>query len=784
LGEVALMGPLPLQYCCYFDHRYLSRGLTMIRSLRAKDPSAVVWVLCLSDECAAALTAIEEPGLRLVRIADLEAAYPALAAARSNRSLIEYYFTCTPSLVCFALDNVEPGSIVTYVDSDLYFFSDPSPLIAELGAGSVSIVPHRFPPRLEYLEKYGLYNVGWMSFRNDARGKTVARWWQDRCNEWCYDVLDGDRFADQKYLDRIATDFEGVVIIEHRGANLAPWNVGGHALSADGDRLMVDGRWPLIFFHFHGLRNLGERIYIPGHFRYRAPFGRLMRSRVYRPYVQRLHAIKTETAPFITAATPPLARYSSDRINVVERLFSRLRQPAKDLMALLRGEFVVVSKAARPVRALDVSVAQHSGAPGPRVAADGLRIVVVHNYYGSASPSGENTVVNAEIEMLRKFGHDVHAFDRQSDEIRDFGVHGLVHGGLTYPWNPVDVARLKRLLRDLRPDIVHVHNTFPLISPGIFWTIRQYAPSVLTVHNYRMFCASALLLRDGRVCTRCLDERSVMPALRYGCYRKSRIATLPIAYSIALHNAIGTWRNQVDAFIAVTEFQRDRLIAAGLPRDRLHVKPNFFPGSPCVLPWESRRAALYVGRLSAEKGVEYLLRAWLDLGAAAPPLRIIGEGPLRGSLEQLAKSRGSSNIEFFGSVAPDVAVDEVSRARLLFVPSICYEGFPVVLQEAFAAGTPTAVSRVGALPMIVQDGVNGLVFEGSDPRSIAELVRRVWGDEALLRRLSARARDSFEANYTEEINHRRLREVYAAAGARRREVMGLGRGMVSAGRSG
>jgi glycosyltransferase involved in cell wall biosynthesis len=774
------MDSLPCQYCCYFDHRYLARGLTMIRSLRAQDPSAVVWVLCLSEECFGALQAMAEPGTRLLRIADLEAAYPALAAARSNRSLIEYYFTCTPSLVCFVLEGAGAGSIVTYVDSDLYFFSDPAPLIADLGENSVSIIPHRFPPRLKYLEKYGLYNVGWMSFRSDARGRAVARWWQDRCNEWCYDVFDGDRFADQKYLDRIATDFEGVAILAHPGANLAPWNVGGHALSLDGDRLVVDRRWPLIFFHFHGLRKLGKRIYIPGHFRYRAPFGRLMRTRIYRPYAQQLHATAAETVPYMAAATAPLARYMSGRINAVERLLSRLRQPAKDLMALVRGEFVIVSRGRRSEPGRDVAPVARSAALGPQ----GLRIVVVHNYYGSASPSGENIVVNAEIKMLREFGHDVHLFERRSDEIRDFGIHGLVHGGLTYPWNPIEVNRLKRLLRDLRPDVVHVHNTFPLISPGIFWAIREYAASVLTVHNYRMFCASALLLRNGEACTRCLDERSVMPALRYGCYRESRIATLPVAYSIALHNALGTWRTQVDALIAVTEFQRDKLVAAGLPLDRVHVKPNFFPGSPPMLPWESRRAALYVGRLSPEKGIEYLLRAWLEMGAAAPPLRIIGDGPLRISLERLVKSRGASNIQFFGSVAPEVAVDEVSRARLLFVPSICYEGFPVVLQEAFAAGTPPAVSKIGPLPLIVRHGVNGLVFEGRDSGAIAELVRRTWGDEGLLRRLSAGARDSFQANYTEEINHRRLREIYAAASARRQEVMGRARGVVSAGGSG
>jgi hypothetical protein len=266
------MAAMASNYCCYFDHRYLPRGVAMIRSLKRWDPAAVVWVLCLSDECFQALSELEERGVNLVRIDDLETAYPALGEARRNRTTIEFYFTCTPSLVRFVLRQAGEGAVVTYVDGDLYFFSDPEPLFAELGHNSVSIIPHRFPPRLRHLEKFGLYNVGWMSFRNDPRGQAVASWWQDRCNEWCYDILDGDRFADQKYLDRIATEFDGVVVLSHRGANLAPWNLGGHRLTLRNNGVVVDGQWPLIFFHFHGLKRVGNGLYMPDHFRYHAPF--------------------------------------------------------------------------------------------------------------------------------------------------------------------------------------------------------------------------------------------------------------------------------------------------------------------------------------------------------------------------------------------------------------------------------------------------------------------------------------------------------------------------------
>jgi glycosyltransferase involved in cell wall biosynthesis len=754
-----------LTYCCYFDHRYLPRGLAMIRSLKKHDPGAVVWVLCLSEECHQVLSLLREPAVHLIQLEDLEAAFPALAEARSNRSLIEFYFTCTPSLVRFVLSRVAEQDVVTYVDSDLYFFSSPEPLFGELGSNSVSIIPHRFPKRLQYLERYGLYNVGWMSFRNDARGNAVACWWQDRCNEWCYDVLDGDRFADQKYLDHIATDFKGVVVIAHPGANLAPWNLAAYRLSVSVARLMVDDVWPLIFFHFHGLRQAGERVYIPGHFRYRAPFGRLVRKRLYKPYIQNLEEITAEIGDHLAPQTQVLARYTSGRGGPWESLMASVKKPIKDALAMARGEFFMVPRRRRlrPIRDTEPSSARGST---PK-----LRVVVVHNYYGSSAPSGENNAADAEIRMLTGAGHDVHLFSRQSDQIREIGWQGLVHGGMTYTLNPFEMRRFRNFLNAIRPDIVHVHNTFPLISPAVFWMIGDRAASVLTLHNYRLLCAGALLLRDGVVCTKCLDEDSVRSAVRYGCYRQSRLATLPVATSIAFHKSIGTWQSKVDGFIALTEFQRDTLIAAGLPSDRLHVKPNFFSGSPPVVPWDERSdTAVFVGRLSEEKGVEYLIRAWLELGARAPLLRIIGDGPLREDLERLARSRGAANIEFAGAAAPQAVLREVAVAKMLFLPSIWFEGFPMVLLEALAAGTPSAVSNIGSPPTIIKDGTNGLVFEARSSKAIVDLCSRVWRDDALLRGLSLGARTSFESSYTEEINHRRLMEIYAAAlhGARRR----------------
>ena len=239
-----------------------------------------------------------------------------------------------------------------------------------------------------------------------------------------------------------------------------------------------------------------------------------------------------------------------------------------------------------------------------------MKILLVHNYYGSAAPSGENQVFEAERALLRQRGHRVREFVRHSDEIRGQGVWGAVKGACAVPWNPCSVVAIRRAVDAFQPDIVHVHNTFPLISPGIFPAIGHRAARVLTLHNYRLFCPAAIPLRDGRVCTDCLAARSSWPALRHGCYRHSRLATLPLAFSVALHRTLNTWTQQVDAFIALSDFQRQLMTQSGLPAARVYVKPNFYPGHPQPVPWPDRQDyAVFAGRLTAEKGVETLIRA-------------------------------------------------------------------------------------------------------------------------------------------------------------------------------
>ncbi|AUN95717.1 glycosyltransferase family 4 protein [Pseudazoarcus pumilus] len=389
------------------------------------------------------------------------------------------------------------------------------------------------------------------------------------------------------------------------------------------------------------------------------------------------------------------------------------------------------------------------------------RVLLAHNYYRSRTPSGENICFELERLLLKRKGNLAGSFVRHSDQLEGWGIFGKLAGAASTPWNPFSARTLIGDIERCAPDVVHVHNTFPLLSPSIFRAIGNRTAKVLTLHNYRLFCAAAIPLREGRVCTECLDRRSSAPALKYGCYRGSRLATAPLALSISLHRAIGTWQHHVDAFIVLSEFQRGMVVAAGLSAEKVHVKPNYFPGNPAVVPWQQRGDyVVFVGRLSSEKGVSALIRAWRAWGDGAPELRIVGDGPLRAELEELARG---APVRFIGAVSPAGAHAEIAHARLLVLPSECFEGFPMTLCEALALGTPAGVSDLGPLPEIVENGVSGFTFEPGQPEALLAAVRRHWDDQPELERLGRGARAAFEARYTEEANYRMLMDIYQSA---------------------
>lgn len=371
-------------------------------------------------------------------------------------------------------------------------------------------------------------------------------------------------------------------------------------------------------------------------------------------------------------------------------------------------------------------------------------------------------VFEAEKALLQARGHTVAEFTRHSDQIRAKGLWGAIKGAASTPWNPFAAQALRKMVTHFKPDVVHVHNTFPMISPAIFHALAGTGVArVLTLHNYRLFCPAGIPMRVGKVCTDCLDKQSVLPALQYGCYRNSRLATVPLALNLALHRAAGTWTKQVDAFIALTEFQRQRMVTAGLPESCVHVKPNFYPGSPSVVPWAERKPyVVFAGRLTAEKGITTLIKAWQLWGQNAPELRVLGAGELQSELARMAEGLP---VRFMGQVSATEAQQHIANASLLVLPSECFEGFPMVVREAFAFGTPVAVSDLGPLPSIVKHGVSGLVFEAANPAALMQTINQVWHTPGALEQLGSGARAAFEANYTEEANHATLISIYEKA---------------------
>ncbi|MEW6386847.1 MAG: glycosyl transferase [Thermodesulfobacteriota bacterium] len=274
-------------YCTYFDHRYLLKGLALHESLLRHAGDFSLFILCLSSECYEILSRLSLPRVRLISLAELERGDAELLQAKGDRSLVEYYFTLTPSLPLYIFRLDPEVDLLTYLDSDLYFFADPEPLYEEIGENSVALIGHRFPPHLKALESHGKYNVGWLSFRRDDQGLAGLKWYRKRCNEWCYDRVEEGRFADQKYLDYLPGKFSGVIELAHKGANLAPWNIANYSLTRNAATVMID-EYPLIFYHFQGLKQIWGPIYDSGLFGYRAALSSLIREEIYKPYLASL----------------------------------------------------------------------------------------------------------------------------------------------------------------------------------------------------------------------------------------------------------------------------------------------------------------------------------------------------------------------------------------------------------------------------------------------------------------------------------------------------------------
>jgi len=382
-----------------------------------------------------------------------------------------------------------------------------------------------------------------------------------------------------------------------------------------------------------------------------------------------------------------------------------------------------------------------------------MNILLVHNSYQQRG--GEDVVFEQETELLRQRGHRVIVYVRSNSEIQDYSPLRRLALAKQTIWASDAHDEIAALIRRKKPDLVHVHNTLVMISPSVYSACQDAGvPVVQTLHNYRLFCPEANFLRKGHICEQCLDK-SLIHSVVHGCYRESRFSTAPVALMLAFHRARQTW-DLVHSFIALSKFARSKFVQGGVPAQKLVVKPNFVYPDPGVRE-HAGEFALYVGRLSAEKGVDTLLHAWKHVKARIP-LFIIGDGPLSQQLS--SECEQDSRISFFGRLPRAQVLDAMKRARFLVVPSICYENFPMSIVEAYACGLPVIASDIGAIQEMVESGRTGLLFRPGDAPELAEWIEWAWNHPADLTRMGAECRADYESKYTAEGNYKSLMTIY------------------------
>lgn len=408
---------------------------------------------------------------------------------------------------------------------------------------------------------------------------------------------------------------------------------------------------------------------------------------------------------------------------------------------------------------VSIGSAYAAGSPASGEQKNGhLRVVIAHNYY--QIPGGEDETLRRERDLLRSAGHHVNEFIRRNSEITRTDILAKITLAGRTVWGEDSRKAMLAVLREERPDLVHFHNTFPLMSPSVYYACREAGvPVVQTLHNARLFCPGGNLERNQRICEDCKGKKVAWPGVVHGCYRQSRIETGVVAAMLAVHWQLKTWEKMISVYIVSTPFYRRKFIEAGFPEEKLLLKPHFVedPG----VAHSDQGYALFVGRLSTEKGVQTLLRAWDKLSHI--PLKIRGEGPLLAEVREVARKSGGS-VEIMPRLDRQGLNDLMSGARFLIWPSQgYYETFGYVAVEAFSCGVPVIASRVGVAEEIVQDQRTGLHFASGDPDDLAAKAEWAWSHPKEMDAMGRTARAEYEAKYTPERNYPMLMDIYKRA---------------------
>ena len=397
-----------------------------------------------------------------------------------------------------------------------------------------------------------------------------------------------------------------------------------------------------------------------------------------------------------------------------------------------------------------------------------MRILVVHNYL--RPPSGENTVFEQEVGLLESRGHEVVTYTKDNRQIDQYGLIQKVGLPINLILSRSSYREVTNIIKKFRPHIAHFHNIFPLISPSVFYAFKTEQTGIVqTLHNFKLVCPKGLLFRNGEICELC-SGKNVLPSILYRCYRNSITQTACFTFMLYVHLLMRTWRRCVDAYVVLSPFAKKKYEQRKFPGSRFFVKPNFLqtPPKPSV---QDKGYGVFIGRLGEEKGIEYLLDALSRCKRVQ--MKIFGDGPAKQQLLRKAEDLRLHNVEFMGVIDHQRCMKYLSESRFLVLPSMCYEGMPMVVLEAMAAKKPIVASRLGVLEDMIEHGVSGFLFK---PGSVSELAERIgWlsdnVEEASL--MGDRARMDFLAKYSAERNYEILMQIYAeAVEIKRRRLVG------------
>lgn len=389
-----------------------------------------------------------------------------------------------------------------------------------------------------------------------------------------------------------------------------------------------------------------------------------------------------------------------------------------------------------------------------------MRILLVHNRY--INPGGEDFFFQEEKKLLEDHGHEIHVYERNNQEILNYPFYKKLSLLTKTVWSGDSFQDLHKLIKDIRPNVAHFTNTFPLISPSAYYACQEFGTAVVqSLHNYRLICPAATLYRQGQCCEACVGKKAAWPGIFHGCYHGSIPQTTIISFMLFTHHMIKTWQNSIDTYVALTEFSRKKFIEGGLPSNKIMVKPIFLRKDPGCKQGKDEGYALYLGRLTEEKGIKTLLDAWQQLPEI--PLKIGGDGTLKEQLQSSILQGNLNHVEYLGWLTKTELIPLIKKARFLLCPSEWYEGFPMTILEAFACGVPTIASRLGSMAEVIEDKITGLLFEPGDPDDLVRTIHWAMAHQEDLLLIGQRGRALYENKFTAEKNYRHLLNIYLEA---------------------